>query len=114
MAPTDPRQSEADFERAVIQAAELYGWRWCHVRKAVVRKGRVATPTSVPGWPDLVLWRPRLGGLMFVELKKLGGQLSPEQRDVLESLASAGAVVDTWWPNQWDRITKLLQGRGAA
>lgn len=110
----DRRQSEADFQRAVIEAAELHGWRHCHVRKAVVRKGRVATPTSVPGWPDLVLWRPKRGGLMFVELKKLGGQLSSEQRDVLESLASAGAVVDTWWPNQWDRITELLRAGGSS
>jgi hypothetical protein len=102
--------SEADFQRAVTEAAALHGWRWCHTRKATVRHGRIATPTSVPGWPDLVLWRPKEGGLMFVELKKLGGTLSPEQKDVLESLASAGAVVDTWWPDQWDRIIALLQG----
>ncbi len=109
----DDRVSEADFQRAVTEAAALHGWRWCHTRKATVRKGRIATPTSVPGWPDLVLWRPNKGGLMFVELKKLGGTLSPEQKDVLESLASAGAVVDTWWPDQWNRITELLRG-GAA
>jgi len=102
--------SEADFQRAVVEAATLYGWRHCHTRRAVVRKGRIATPTSVAGWPDLVLWRPQKGGLMFVELKKIGGKLSPEQKDVLESLASAGATVDAWFPDQWDRIIELLQG----
>jgi hypothetical protein len=104
---------EADWQRRVLDAATLYGWRHCHTRQATVRGGRIATPTSVPGWPDLVLWRPKLGGLIFVELKKMGAYPTPQQREVLASLASAGAVADVWKPNDWPRITELLQGKGS-
>jgi len=102
--------TEAEFQQRVIDAANLYGWRSCHTRKATVRAGRIATPTSVPGWPDLVLWRPKLGGLLFVELKTDKGRLSPAQAEVLESLSSAGAVTAVWRPSHWHRITETLKG----
>lgn len=105
------RVSEAAFQQAVIEAASLNGWRHVHTRKAIVRRGRVATPTSIPGWPDLVLWNPSRGGVMFVELKRVGEKPSEAQREVLASLAAAGAVTDVWTPDQWDRITAMLQGR---
>jgi hypothetical protein len=107
--PVAPAASEADFQRTVVEAAALHGWRICHTRKATVRNGRVATPTSVPGWPDLVLWNPVRGGVMFVELKTDRGVLSTDQQDVLDSLARAGAVVDVWRPREWTRITELLR-----
>lgn len=100
------RLSEADFQRRVIDAATLYGWRHCHTRRATVRHGRVATPTSVPGWPDLVLWNPERGGVMFVELKTDKGVLSTDQQDALISLAKAGAYVDVWRPRDWERIAQ--------
>jgi hypothetical protein len=108
----DDRVSEADFQRAVTEAAALHGWRWCHTRKATVRHGRIATPTSVPGWPDLVLWHERLGEVWFVELKANSGSLSASQKNVLDSLANAGATVDVWRPREWERIAEALQGGG--
>jgi hypothetical protein len=108
--PTKIHQTEAQFQRAVVEAATLYGWRSCHTRRATVRQGRIATPTSVPGWPDLVLWNPEYGGVMFVELKAEGGRVSSEQLDVLKSLELAGAVADIWYPSDWPRILELLQG----
>lgn len=102
-------QSEADFQRAVVEAAHLHGWRTCHTRKATVRKGQIATPTSVPGWPDLVLWHTEHRAVLFVELKTDKGVLSDAQVNVLDSLSRAGAYIAVWRPKDWDGITALLR-----
>lgn len=102
-------QSEADFQRAVLDAAAWHGWHACHTRKATVRAGQIATPTSVPGWPDLVLWHTEHHVVMFVELKTDKGRLSEAQVEVLGSLSSAGANVAIWRPKDWDAITALLR-----
>lgn len=103
-------QSEAQFQKALLEAAELHGWKHCHIRRATVRQGRIATPTSVPGWPDLVLWRPGKGGVLFAELKRADGVVSPAQRKLLASLASAGANVCVWRPSMWPEINEVLKG----
>lgn len=101
---------EADFQRTVTDAAKRYGWRWNHTRKAMVRAGRIATPTSTSGWPDLVLWHPK-HGVWFVELKAEAGRVSPEQEDVLTSLCAAGAHVDVWRPSILEgRVLPILRG----
>lgn len=102
--------NEAEFQRACTEAAESYGWRWNHTRKARVRKDRFATPTSTSGWPDLVLWHPK-HGVWFVELKADNGRVSEAQEDVLNSLCDAGAHVDVWSPSIWEvRVLPILQG----
>lgn len=100
--------SEADWQRRVTETATLHGWRWVHTRKATVRTGRVATPTSLPGWPDLVLWHETYQVVMFVELKTDKGKLSPAQVDVLASLSRAGSNVSVWRPRDWGRVLRFL------
>src|SRR6188474_2194580 len=107
--PDRPVETEARFQQRVVEAAALYGWRHCHTRKATVRSGQIATPTSVPGWPDLVLWSARHGSVMFVELKTDRGSLTPQQVEVLESLSQAGAHVAIWRPRDWSLITAFLR-----
>jgi hypothetical protein len=102
--------SEAAWQSRVTDTATLHGWRWCHTRKATVRKGRIATPTSLPGWPDLVLWHERLRVVWFVELKTDKGVVSPSQKDVLHSLANAGATVLVWRPRDWPLVSEILRG----
>jgi hypothetical protein len=65
----------------------------------------------VPGWPDLVLWRPRKGGLIFAELKSNEGKVSRAQREVLDSLSSAGATTAVWRPTDWALIVEMLKGK---
>lgn len=101
--------NEAAFQRRVVDAAKLYGWRCCHTRKAMVRAGQVATPTSVPGWPDLVLWHETHAVVLFVELKADKGYLSAQQRDVLASLSNAGASIAIWRPRDWPHVLAVLQ-----
>lgn len=102
--------AETDWQLRVTDAARLHGWKHCHTRKAHVRKGRVATPTSVKGWPDLVLWHPIRGEVLFVELKTDVGRMSVEQAEVLASLASAGAKVAVWRPKDWPIVLAFLRG----
>lgn len=95
---------EADFQKAVTDLAELYGWSWAHFRPAQTQKGW-RTPVSGPlgaGWPDLVLARERDRRTMFIELKTEDGHVSPAQHVVLALLEAAGLHVDVWKPHHLD------------
>lgn len=100
---------EAVFQRRVVDAAQLHGWHTCHTRRATVRAGRIATPTSMTGWPDLVLWHETHRVVLYVEIKTDGGRLSPAQVRTLGSLSAAGAWVMVWRPRDWDEIAALLR-----
>lgn len=103
---------EADFQGQVVQLAGLAGWRTMHVRPAIGRRnGQAAwqTTTSVVGWPDLVLWSPRRGRVLFRELKTDAGRLTPQQAQVLDELAAAGADVGVWRPRDFDTIREELR-----
>ena len=52
---------------------------------------------------ERVLWR---------ELKRDKGVLSPEQSEWAVALQDAGADYDTWRPGDWDRIVAELRRRG--
>lgn len=101
--------NEAEWQRTVTDAATRYGWKHCHTRKATVRKGQFATPTSLPGWPDLVLWHTTHKVVLFVELKTDTGSLSLEQVDVLGSLSDAGARTAVWRPRDRDHVMATLR-----
>jgi hypothetical protein len=81
---------------AIRDYARLLGWLCYHVYDS--RK-------SEPGFPDLVLVRG--GRLIFAELKKEGGKVTPEQRAWLTELGdvarySMGNVaVEIWYPSEW-------------
>ena len=84
--------SEADFQRAVIDMAELHQWRIYHVAKV---KGQLRSETS-KGFPDLVL--ARYGSLVFAELKREGEEPTHEQKIWLAFLRSAHPHVYVWRP----------------
>ena len=76
--------SEAEFQRSVIELAELLGWTayhpWISVR-------------SAGGYPDLTLVRDRV---VWAELKRAGGKLSPAQVQWRSLLERAGAEIYVW------------------
>jgi hypothetical protein len=87
--------TEADLQRLVTDAAELYGWSWAHFRPAQTARGW-RTPVEGPigaGFPDLILARPRDHRLLFVELKSDIGKISEQQRFVHDVLTEAYAPV---------------------
>ena len=97
--------AEGDLQREVISLARSLGWgTTLSARKKLVEEaktygvdpgpldGLVFHPRyslgSEPGWPDLTLIRARDRRLVFVELKREKGVLSPRQAEVLELLRS--------------------------
>jgi hypothetical protein len=89
--------SEKQFMGAVVEAARLCGWLVYHP---------FDSRRSQAGFPDLVCVRERV---LFCELKSAKGKLSEAQADWLASLASAGASVHVWTPEDWSAIEETLR-----
>lgn len=105
----DPRvrdMTEAELSQEVVRLAVKLGWKVYGIRRT--DKSRLVHPSGV-GWPDLVLFRP--GMILFAELKRHGGKLSPEQEDWLSCLASTFTNVHHWEPTDWfdGSITDVLR-----
>ena len=94
------RVSEADFQAAVMEYAQLRGWLVFHDHDS--RK-------NLPGLPDLILTRP--GRLIFAELKVARRRLRPEQQAWLETLSTVpGVETFLWrWPKSWELIEATLR-----
>ena len=131
MTPTRnaPRQSERDFQRAVMELAEMSGWETLHCRTSM-QQGRYLTATTgtmAKGWPDLVLVHPEDRRIIFAELKAEGGRPTIEQTAVLDKLAhldwhqwntpGIGWVLPRveahlWHPRDWPEIERILSMKG--
>lgn len=102
--------TEADLQRLVTDAAELYGWLWAHFRPAQTAQGW-RTPVQGPlgtGFPDLVMVNEKQGRVMFVELKSATGKLSDQQYLVRGVFLDAGAEFHVVRPADFDHfLTKL-------
>ena len=93
------RQSEADFQAAVIELAQKLGYWVYHPHRS---------DHSESGWPDLVMLRDDLA--LFVELKRDGRPLPDDQAAVLAALGVVQRVwVDCWRPAQWDHLAEILE-----
>lgn len=101
--------TEAEFQAQVVELAGICGWEHNHTRRTIGRGRKWVTATSRTGWPDLTLWHPSGGGVLFVELKTDTGKVSADQQRTLTSLASSGAEVHVWRPRDWDTIVARLQ-----
>lgn len=110
-----PDLTEDQFLEQVTDAAVLFGWTWCHFRPARTAYGW-RTPVQGPigkGFPDLILVHPRRGTLLFVELKRDGKPLRPEQAEVIDLLRCTPALVTVWRPSDWPAIEATLRGSDA-
>ena len=90
--------TEAAWQQTVIEYAELTGWYVYH---------NPDSRRSTPGFPDLVLIRaPRV---MFLELKRENGRVSPVQREVLAELEGCrGVDVHVARPSDWPAVVEWL------
>ena len=87
--------TEGQLQRAVIELAELMGWRVYHVTNV---KGLLRAHTS-PGFPDLVLAKaPRV---LFREMKNATKKPTPSQVEWLTLLDACGKDVAIWRPKHW-------------
>lgn len=94
------RETEADFMQRVRDLARACGWVSYHTLGAGARG-------MEPGWPDLVLVRPPR--IIFRELKRQNGKLSPAQETVLADLERCALDVGVWRPADWPEIERTLK-----
>lgn len=95
--PALPKQTERQFQAAVLKLAGLLKWRTYHTWVSIHSTG---------GFPDLVLVRrPRL---VFAELKRDGKLPTDAQLDWLEDLRACGHEAYLWTPSQWPDIKRIL------
>jgi hypothetical protein len=84
------QMTEQALQDAVLELAQRLGWLAYHTHDS---------RRSQPGFPDLVLVNTRARRLLFVELKRATGRLSPTQRQWLDALAATGATAHIWRPS---------------
>jgi hypothetical protein len=103
MSTTVLKQTEREFERAVLDYAWIKKWVTYHT---------FDSRRSNPGFPDLVLVRK--GCLLLVELKSEKGRVSLAQREWLTELGNVkgwhpeSVRVCLWRPSDWDEIERVL------
>lgn len=83
--PLTKAMTEADLQRAIIDAAKLYGWRVAHFRSARTEKGWRTPVEGDAGFPDLVLARG--GKVLFMECKSEKGRQTQEQAEWEDAIA---------------------------
>lgn len=86
-----PPRTEKAFMAAVVEIAKLYGWLVYHAHDS---------RRSEPGVPDLLLCKPPR--VIFAELKRRGGRVSPAQRFWLEQLGQCTGVCVFLWCDTGD------------
>jgi hypothetical protein len=98
--------TEAQFQAAVIELAELHGWEVQH---------HWSERHSRAGWPDLTMWRVcpcgTKGRVLVAELKTERGRVSAPQDETMRQLRICGLDVRLWRPSQWPEIVAVLAGQ---
>ena len=109
------KQTEADFQRAVVQLAHTLHWHTAHFndsRREVVRQDGarfLVGDKEATGYPDLTLCRERV---LWAELKSDSGKLSKAQEEWLRVLEEADQEVYVWRPRDFEQVQRVLT-RGA-
>jgi hypothetical protein len=93
--------TERELQTAVIETAQLLGWKIAHFRPALTKRGwRTPVEGDGAGFPDLVLIHPA-GRILVRELKAGRNKLRPEQADWLHLFSQAGVDAAVWRPDDW-------------
>lgn len=103
--------TEANFQRTVIELAQLGRWRIHHQRPARTKRGWRTAIQGHAGFPDLVLVRPP--DCLFVELKSDTGKPSPDQIAWARVIERCGLHILVWRPRDMERVKRILLGRMA-
>lgn len=108
-------ESEASFQKRVIEYAEKHGWQVVHVTPARWVPGHGLVPDAEQrGFPDLMFLRPVDGvrrpyGLIFAELKTERGRIRQGQPEWQRALQDAGIPCFLWRPSSWGEIETVLR-----
>lgn len=82
--------TEAQLQRQVIDMARFHGFSLVYHTHDSRR--------SNPGFPDLVMVSRRQRRVLYRELKRHGGRVTPEQQAWIDALAEAGQDACIWRP----------------
>lgn len=96
--------TEASFQRQVEALLTGYGWRWYHAPDNRPSNGFVQNVRA--GFPDIVAVRG--DRMIFAELKRETGKVSPAQEEWLAALQAAQAEVYVWRPRDVEEISRIL------
>jgi hypothetical protein len=108
----DRAVTEDALLREVLAVAKTFGWLAHHTRPAWSAKGYRTPVQGDKGFCDLVLAHPTRG-VIFVELKREQGVVTPEQTRWLETLRAAGQRAEVWRPSMRGEIVATLAGAPA-
>ena len=97
---TIPPETEAQFQRRVVQLLETTGHLVYHTHDS---------RRSAPGFPDLVAARPGSSAL-FLELKTDKGKVSTAQQEWIDILRCGPNSAHIVRPRDWDLIVRLATG----
>lgn len=92
---------EKDWQRQVRELAETLGYRRYHT---------FDSRRSDTGFPDLVLVSAQRKRVVYLELKREQGRLTPSQADWIRDLAEAGAEVYVARPRNLQDLADVLIG----
>jgi len=107
----DKNWTEAKFQDQVIEFAHLHGWKVAHFRRVRIQRANGSCYYQTPvqadgaGFVDLLLCRDRV---VYMELKKPGGRLEPEQKLWRDILKAAGAEWYCFKPADWEELARVL------
>lgn len=96
------RETEKSFMAAVINYAQLRGWRHFHAFNS---------QHSPAGFPDLVLVRARhpKPRVVFAELKAQRTPVTDDQLAWIKELRACGQEAYIWRPSQWQDVERILR-----
>jgi len=90
-----PPPTEFKMHTALVELllqATMPNWLWTHIghgeKRDEVTAARLKRMGVQRGWPDFIFVGP--GRVFFLELKRIGGKPTPEQREVAVHLMACG------------------------
>ena len=92
--------TERDLREQIRTLCKLYGWKMYFTWRSI---------HSPVGFPDLVLANSEQKKVIFAELKREKGKVTPEQKEWLDALKACGQTVYVWRPGDIEAIAEILR-----
>jgi len=104
---------EKNFQTLVIDIGHQYGWKIAHFGQSQSARGRHITATMADGAGYFDLTMAKGYKLVFAELKREKGTLSPRQKDWVSTMKEVAKYnphveVYIWYPHDISDIINIL------
>ena len=112
---TDGALTEAEWQKEIERALTFFRWWWIHIPSNVTvcpRCGNKIYRGIAKGFPDILAIKPP--DMLWIEAKKEGGQLDPEQTRVGKMLQACGQTWIRVRPRDREQLLNLIAHPQAA